>query len=69
MEDGANVDINTATTAVAVIFGAETKSLLYIGVRNKYCSTCAVADHKVLSFLHIHATRIRLVPPVQWRPI
>ena len=35
-----------ANSGVAVIFGAETKSLLFIGVRNKYCSTCAIAQHK-----------------------
>ena len=35
-----------AKSGVAVIFGAESKSLLYIGVRNKYCCTCAIAEYK-----------------------
>ena len=35
-----------AKSGIAVIFGAESKSLLYIGVRNKYCCTCAIAEHK-----------------------
>ena len=38
-----------ANSGVAVIFGAETKSLLFIGVRNKYCSTCSIAEHKGVS--------------------
>ena len=35
-----------AKSGVAVIFGLETKQLLFLGVRNKYCSICAVAEHK-----------------------
>ena len=35
-----------ANSGVAVIFGAATKRLLYIGVRNKYCSICAVSNGK-----------------------
>ena len=35
-----------AKSGVAVIFGLYTKKLLFIGVRNKYCSVCAVAEHK-----------------------
>ena len=35
-----------AKSGVAVIFGLHTKKLLFIGVRNKYCSVCAVAEHK-----------------------
>ena len=35
-----------AKSGVAVIFGAHTKKLLFMGVRNKYCSICAVAEHK-----------------------
>ena len=31
-----------ANSGVGVIFGAETKGLLFIGVRNKYCSVCAI---------------------------
>ena len=31
-----------ANAGVGVIFGAATKSLLFIGVRNKYCSICAI---------------------------
>ena len=35
-----------ANSGVAIIYGAETKNLLHIGVRNKYCFTCAAAEHK-----------------------
>ena len=28
----------------AMIFGAETKKVLYVGVRNKYCDACAKAE-------------------------
>ena len=35
-----------AKSGVAVIFGLHTKKLLFLGVRNKYCSMCAVAEHK-----------------------
>ena len=38
-----------AKCGVGVIFGAATKKLLFIGVRNKYCSVCAVSEHKGLS--------------------
>ena len=31
-----------ANSGVGVIFGAVTKALLFIGVRNKYCSICAI---------------------------
>ena len=30
---------------MGVIFGAATKKLLSTGVRNKYCSVCAVSEH------------------------
>ena len=33
-----------AKSGVGVIFGAATKKLLFIGVRNKYCSVCAISD-------------------------
>ncbi|KAL9975222.1 hypothetical protein ACROYT_G012355 [Oculina patagonica] len=33
----------TAKSGVAVIIGERTKKLLYLGVRNKYCSICAIA--------------------------
>nr|XP_018910970.1 PREDICTED: uncharacterized protein LOC109039769 [Bemisia tabaci] len=35
-----------AKSGVAVIIGKNTKRLLYIGVRNKYCSVCAIAKRK-----------------------
>ena len=35
-----------AKSGVAVIFGAHTKKLLFMGVRNKFCSICAVAENK-----------------------
>lgn len=31
-------------SGVGVIFGAYSKKLLYIGVHNKYCSTCSIAQ-------------------------
>ena len=35
-----------AKSGVGVEFGAATKKLLYIGVRNKYCSVCAIHKRK-----------------------
>ena len=35
-----------AKSGVAVIIGNATKKLLYLAVRNKYCSICAVAENK-----------------------
>ncbi len=35
-----------ANSGVGVIFGARTKRLIFIGVRNKYCSVCTVAKNK-----------------------
>ena len=35
-----------AKSGVGIIVGMETKKLLYVGVRNKYCSVCARADTK-----------------------
>ena len=35
-----------AKSGVAVIFGNYTKKLLFLGVRNKFCSVCAVAENK-----------------------
>ena len=32
-----------ANSGVGVIFGATTKKLLHVGVRNKYCSVCSIA--------------------------
>ena len=36
-------------TGVAVIIVAETNSLLFIGICNKSCSTCSIAEHKGVS--------------------
>ena len=33
-----------ANSGVGVIFGAATKALLFIGVRNKYCSVCTISN-------------------------
>ena len=33
-----------AKSGVGIIVGMETKKLLYVGVRNRYCSVCAKAD-------------------------
>ena len=38
-----------ANSGVGVIFGAATKKLLYIGVRNKYCAVCSIAKKKQLT--------------------
>ena len=35
-----------AKSGVAVIFGQNTRKLLFIGVRNKYCSICATCEHQ-----------------------
>lgn len=35
-----------ANSGVAVIIGMETQNILFMGVRNKYCSTCARAEKK-----------------------
>ena len=35
-----------ANSGVGVIFGLATQRLLFIGVRNKYCSICSIADRK-----------------------
>ena len=29
-----------------VLFGARTKKLLFIGIKNKYCSVCAISESK-----------------------
>ena len=50
MVDGANGHTNilihsyNANSGVGVIFGAATKKLLYIGIRNKYCAVCSIAQ-------------------------
>ena len=38
-----------AKSEVGVIFGLATKKLLFLGIRNKYCSVCAIAEHKAES--------------------
>ena len=35
-----------AKFGVGVIFGAATKKLLFKGVRNNYCSVCAISEQK-----------------------
>lgn len=35
-----------ANSGVGVIFGAATKKLLYMGVKNKYCAVCSIAQRK-----------------------
>ena len=42
-----------AKSGVGVIFGAATKKLLFIRVRNKYCSVCALSDRNNLYIHHI----------------
>ncbi|CAG9825719.1 unnamed protein product [Phaedon cochleariae] len=36
----------TSKSGVACIIGKHTKQLLFIGVRNKYCSVCAISERK-----------------------
>ena len=36
----------TSKSGVAVIIGAQTKKILFLGVRNKYCSICAIHECK-----------------------
>ena len=43
-----------AKCGVGVIFGAATKRLLFIGVRNKYCSICAISEHQNLTTTPTH---------------
>ena len=38
----APISIHNAKSGVAVIFGLYTKKLLFLGVRNKYCSVCSM---------------------------
>ena len=33
-------------SGVGVIFGAATKKLLYMGIKNKYCAVCSIAQKK-----------------------
>ena len=40
-------DLTSVKYGIGVIFGAAaTKRLLFIGVRNKYCSVCAISEQK-----------------------
>jgi len=57
-----------AKSGVAVIIGNVTKKLLYLGVRNKYCSVCAVAANRGNPQRSINATETGMVHLVQWRP-
>ena len=41
-----------AKSGVAVIFGQCTKKLLFLGVRNKYCAVCSVAENQNTSTPH-----------------
>ena len=34
-----------AKSGVAIIIGKETQKLLFLGIRNKYCSTCSIAHN------------------------
>ena len=56
-----------AKSGFGVIFGASTKMLLFIGVRNKYCSVCAISERKPH---HLHLTSvigIGMALRVPWR--
>ena len=56
-----------ANSGVGVIFGAATKALLFIGVRNKYCSICAINNRNEKPIpTHII---IGLVAQPAWRQI
>lgn len=57
-----------AKSGVAVVIGNVTKKLLYLGVRNKYCSVCAVAANRGNPQRSMNATVTGMVHLVQWRP-
>ncbi len=56
-----------AKSGVGVIIGNATKKLLFVGVRNKYCCVCAVAERKQQPPPDTIATRTGWHPPKKWR--
>ena len=54
-----------ANSAVSVIFGATTKTLLYIGVRNKYCAISSIAQNTVHHHHNPCASKIGATPQLQ----
>ena len=44
MEDGARGLISIPKSWVGIIIGQATGKILYMGVRNKYCSMCAIIE-------------------------
>ena len=53
MAAGRSVHISiliNAKSGVAVIFGLKTKQLLFLGVRNKYCSATCVSPSSTIEF-------------------
>ena len=53
-------------SGVAIIIGLEMKKMMYLGVRNKYCSICTKAVDGKLSLHQSSATGMNLHP--LWRP-
>ena len=45
-----------AKSGVAVIIGMHTNKLLFLGVRNEYCSTCSIAKPVGLRYLNMSAS-------------
>ena len=59
---------HNAMSRVAVIFGLKSKRLLFLGVRNKYCSVWSVAEHKGQTYTRTQiAIIIGVAHPVPWR--
>ena len=56
-----------ANSGVGVIFGAATKKLLYIGIRNKFCAVCSIAQNTVLHHHSTHVLKIGLALQLQWK--
>ena len=56
-----------ANSGVGVTFGAATKKLLYISVRNKHCAACSIAQNTVHHHHNTCASKIGMAPPLLWK--
>jgi len=50
-----------AKSGVGIIVGLETRKILFMGVRNKYCAVCNYLPAVIHQ--HIHAIKTRMAPP------
>jgi hypothetical protein len=57
----------TAKSGVAIIIGVHTKKNLFMGVRNKYCSICAMAMRRELLFLRTFVLKIGKGLRLAWK--